>query len=357
MRLISSFFLGVTTFCTVALVRPDYLPNGEALQSHLPEGVLGVLPDSLDARAVWTGLVAHLPADSSSQRADFTWMADTLASYVVLPDGFALAPEAPARPLGGFLLPGATDVQLAGARAAFDAHLATRESGFLAIPHLSRADKRELRRSRNDRHLEHARRLGVEPGLNRAALVAEGALVEMPDTTDHYIIRKNAALLTPDAVAAVELIQERFAAALAERGLPPFRVTVSSTYRSAKDQAALRRRNRNATRGTSSHEFGTTFDLAYRRYAPAAASAAGIETYAMPEGLPARERAWLATEFAQRERAWAREVARRYPNQLLALLGRVLVELEDEGQVVVVGEWRQPCFHVTVARRLVAPRA
>lgn len=341
------FLLLVATAATVAFVRPDYIPYAETVGAYVPAGLLDPV---VEARAT---AVSYVPRRPWIRAVDWGRVNDTIANYVELP-GALVFDEAPARPLDGLLLPGATDAQVAAARADFEAHLAVRERHFLEIPRLGGVDKRKLKRSRNDRHVEHARRLGVKHGHDTEALLAGGALVKMPDSTAHYVVRNNAGLLAPDAIAAIELVQGRFTAALAGRGLPPLRLTVSSTYRSPEDQRQLRRRNRNATSGVSAHEFGTTFDLAYQRYAPAAAGVSDPETYVMPADLPLRERTWLAAEFAERERTWAAEVANHYPSRMQALLGRVLIQLEDERKLAVVREWRQPCFHVTIAQRFTA---
>jgi hypothetical protein len=73
--------------------------------------------------------------------------------------------------------------------------------------------------------------------------------------------------VTPATHAALEEIGRCFHSRLQERGLPPFRFEVTSVLRTAQQQADLRRRNRNASATTNSHEFGTTIDLAYHRSA------------------------------------------------------------------------------------------
>ncbi len=235
-------------------------------------------------------------------------------------------------------------------RADFARHLVDREIAFRKIPRLGSKDKRALKRSRNAKHVEFAKRHGVNGDISVHELTTGGLLVRMPDTTDLYVLQNNAGLLTPNAVEVVEYISERFREATAEAGLPPYRLTVSSTFRSPADQKALRRRNTNATSGQSSHEFGTTFDLAYQRYASAPEGVLDSLAFVVPDSIPAPARAELARELQVAERSWSVEAAARYPSRMQALLGRVMIDLEDEGVLLVVREWRQPCFHATVAQ-------
>ena len=67
------------------------------------------------------------------------------------------------------------------------------------------------------------------------------------------------------------MLGRRFQERLAEMRLPPYRLEITSAYRTAERQARLRRSNANAAAGVSSHEFGTTVDLSYAAFAPPAA--------------------------------------------------------------------------------------
>ena len=93
----------------------------------------------------------------------------------------------------------------------------------------------------------------------------------------------------------------------------------------------------------------TTYDITYRRY-----SWAGDAPPPPPplDGVPRLTRALLADHLAaQRAVAFERFTA-EYPSRYDALLGRALIELEDEGVLAVVRERRQPVYHVTVAAEL-----
>lgn len=234
--------------------------------------------------------------------------------------------------------------------------LASFEDRFEAIPLLTEEEKRLLRRSRNARHVALAESLGTPPIAAKDSLraVAEArglvsvagpnAYAEMAEAT--YSIP----LLTPSAAASLDSIGARFHDRLREAGLPLYRVVATSLLRSTEDQTALRGRNVNAAAGHSSHEYGTTYDLHYRRFAYGGAGA--LAPPAPPDQLlDLGEASMRAAAEAMTAEAFA-GYAEDYPSRLAALLGRVLIALEDEGVVVTVMERRQPVYHTTVAADL-----
>ncbi len=125
-------------------------------------------------------------------------------------------------------------------------------------------------------------------------------------------------------------------------GLPPFRLEITSALRTPDAQAALRRTNPNATSGTSTHEYGTTVDVAYSAF-----TAPAVPGVAAPESFPAALAARLDALYHER-------LAGQRSRELQAVLGHVLLDMQDEGEVMVTLEERQPVFHMTVARRLAA---
>ena len=238
-------------------------------------------------------------------------------------------------------------------RQRFDAALAAREAAVLAVDTLSVRETRLLRRSLNRAHVSTAKRLGVGPVPTDSALAFADGLRPLDGASPYYDTRWGRNPLTPDALAALDAIGERFHERLAEAGLPPFRYVVSSTFRTAEHQDRLRGVNANAARGRSSHEYGTTFDIAYKRYRfDAEAGYEAVERPAMPAELSTVAQLWLGAELDAAERAWGERVAVEHADRLEALLGRALIDLEDDGVLLALREVRQPCFHVTVATRL-----
>ncbi len=248
----------------------------------------------------------------------------------------------------------------AGVQATFaaqDRWVAEAEAAFTSIPLLSDDEIATLRRSRNARHVELAESLGVGPPDTRAQADSLAGVYDfVPIVTDSlYTVlpaQSSVALLTPSGAASLDSVAVRFRERLAAVGLPPFRFAVSSLWRTGADQAALRGGNVNAAAGRSSHEYGTTYDITYNptRYSPA------------PDALPPPPRVdprvpgplrGMVREALVREQSAALDrLAADYPSRLTAALGRALIDLEDEGVLVVVRERRQPVYHVTVARRL-----
>lgn len=239
------------------------------------------------------------------------------------------------------------------ARDAFRQSLAAHEAVFEAVDPLTPHETRLLRRSLNAAHVGTAERLGIAPVATDAELPDAEGLAPLDGDSPYYATRWGRAPLTPDALAALDAIGERFQEKLANAGLPPYRFVVSSTFRTAEHQDRLRGVNANAARGRSSHEFGTTFDIAYRRYRFNPEAGAGFaERPVTLDSLSTLAQLWVGSELDATERAWADDMAETHADALEALLGRALIELEDEGVLLALREVRQPCFHVTVARHL-----
>lgn len=204
---------------------------------------------------------------------------------------------------------------------------------------LTAQERRELRRDVNRIQTDRARRLGVRPE-NQAEverLVGSGRLVELPDSTRLWVVRDlehSVGYVTPDTEAMLAELGERFQTALDSLGLPRFRLVVNSVLRTPEKQSALRRLNPNASRGVSAHEFGTTLDVAYRRFAPP------VEPVVEPSGAARQLQDSLMVETATERAA-----------ELQAVLGRVLAEMKKEGKVLVMMERQQTVYHMTVARR------
>jgi hypothetical protein len=159
------------------------------------------------------------------------------------------------------------------------------DRALLGVRPLARAEQQRLRADVNATQLARARQLGIARGAEVEALVRSGRLVRLADTTAHWIVRElqySEPLVTPDAHAMLEELGERFHAHLDDLGLPRFRFEITSVLRTSDHQAALRRSNPNAAAGVSAHEYGTTVDVAYRRFAPPAGLLESLELRAEP---------------------------------------------------------------------------
>jgi hypothetical protein len=229
-------------------------------------------------------------------------------------------------------------------QAELDARLAQAETAVQRLPGLLASIRADMRRHLNADHVAAAQRAGVGPvrdSAHVARLVSSGALVQMPDSTKYWVLREldqSLPYVTPRALEALQEIGRRFHARLDENELPRFRLDVTSVLRTGAQQADLRRRNRNASRTTSSHEFGSTFDIAYLNFA----APQTIED--PPAGrLDGRLRAYAAMQLDT--------LGARYAPHLEGELGAVLQQMQREGLLMTLRERSQPVYHTTVVRR------
>lgn len=84
--------------------------------------------------------------------------------------------------------------------------------------------------------------------------------------------------------------------------------TLTSVTRTPEQQKSLRKRNRNATEGISSHSYGSSFDISYIRF------------------------------NGKKSFNWKKQKA----------LEKVLDKFQEEGKIFFIKERKQSCFHVTV---------
>lgn len=233
----------------------------------------------------------------------------------------------------------------AALQARIEAHVDSVDRALRRVPALSRAERAALRRDVNAVQTARAQRMGVRAGDGYARLAEQGRLVRLDDTTQLWVVREldySVPYVTPDTEAMLAEMGERFQAQLDSLGLPRFRLEVTSVLRTAENQRALRRSNSNAAAGVSSHEYGTTIDVAYRRFAPPAETLPGLDAQAAGAmEMPAR----LLYDVLMAEMAAERGA------ELQAALGRVIAEMRAEGKLLVMMERSQTVYHMTVARR------
>ncbi|CAN5619103.1 hypothetical protein BH23GEM9_BH23GEM9_33950 [soil metagenome] len=220
---------------------------------------------------------------------------------------------------------------------------------FRPVPLQTPGQEAAFRRFGNVQQLERARSLGVHAAgeAERQAALRDGGLIVLEDSTALWVVRElthSEPLVTPDARALLVEIGERFHQRLERLGSPPFRLEVTSVLRTAESQAELRRTNPNAALGQSTHEYGTTLDVAYASFA------APAQLELEPAQLP-----WLQPRLEVIGAALMETVAARNSRELQAILGHVMSELQAEGLAMVTLERQQPVYHFTVARRIEAP--
>ena len=224
------------------------------------------------------------------------------------------------------------------------------------VGHLTARERRALRTYLNEDHVAMGRRLGVGPVRDRAmlaALVERGDLVVLDSATPFWVVREmdhSTPHVTPATRALLQEIGHRFQERLAERGLPAFRMEIASGLRTSAEQAALRRRNPNASRSVSSHQFGTTVDIAYNRFSPPPDFAPVLQLLDEPD-VPG----WARPLLEARAAAAVDTLSMQRGRELKGVLGEVLHAVQREGKAIVIHERGQPVFHVTTARAAAAP--
>lgn len=118
--------------------------------------------------------------------------------------------------------------------------------------------------------------------------------------------------LIPEAIALLEEISNRFHEKLMKKNMNSYSLQVTSCLRTMESQSQLRKSNLNATKDTTSHCFGASFDISY----------------------------W---EFIENETG----ELRRYRN-LQKILTQTMREIRNEKKCLVIKETGQFCFHCTV---------
>ena len=214
-------------------------------------------------------------------------------------------------------------------------------------PVMTPVEEDALRRFQNGVHVARARTLAVRVTSEAMtdSLVAAGRLVELEDSTEHWIVRRGAspAYVVPDLRTLLGVVGQRFQERLAALDLPPYRLEITSALRTSDRQQELREDNANAAAGVSSHEFGVTVDVSYAAFAPPAERPEEILTDVPSELRPHMER-FVDLAFES--------VSARKSRELGAIFSRVLQEAQTEGLALVIYERQQTVYHLTVARAL-----
>lgn len=158
-----------------------------------------------------------------------------------------------------------------------------------------------------------AERLGIKPIRSLAdAYYTRRPLVEVKSCNLYEVdtLTHSLPFLVPEAEKLLSKIGKNFIDSLHKRGADGYRVRVTSLLRTPASVKRLRRVNRNAT-DSSTHQFGTTFDLTYTRF-------------------------------------YCYDSTRRvHDGDLKNLLAEVLNDLHRRGECMVKFERHTACFHIT----------
>lgn len=159
------------------------------------------------------------------------------------------------------------------------------------------------------KHLESAHNLGVgslidTSSINRKAVAGE--LVEVRADKGYVLasMTHSYPYLTEEALLALRTIGASFYEATDDNS----HFTVTSLTRTEHTQSKLRRRNSNAAKEESSHCYGVSFDISYIRY----------------NGV------------------------REWDYERTQILESILATLQARGDIYVLKERKQSCFHISV---------
>lgn len=171
-----------------------------------------------------------------------------------------------------------------------------------------------------DVQIAAATRWGVPPVADRQEAEHRKAELVYVGADPYFTVDRNMShsipYLVPRAHDLLRNIGRSFLDSLYVRGIPLHRVIVSSILRTEDDVRRLRNHNGNASE-QSCHRYGTTFDIAYNRY---------------------------ATVYDPRDPE--RRAVRN--DTLKWVLSQVLRDLRADSLCYVKYEVRQGCFHITV---------
>lgn len=120
----------------------------------------------------------------------------------------------------------------------------------------------------NQKQLNVAQAIGITPIASREDAEEMTDQLTFIESNDRYAVDSlthSIPYLIPGAAALLDTIGQNFLDSLASKGLNPNRIIVTSVLRTEKDVKRLRRRNSNAS-SNSTHAYGTTFDISWKRF-------------------------------------------------------------------------------------------
>lgn len=175
-------------------------------------------------------------------------------------------------------------------------------------------------RDLNPAHLKHAKAFGIDP-IERDSEVENKTdkLVRIRNSR-YYIVEKlthSHPYLTPETAELLTIIGKRFHANLKEKGMNTYQFRVTSVLRTRESQKRLTRSNINAA-GESSHLYGTTFDISWKSLV--------------------------------KKNFWGTQKNISNPGAV-KILSETIGELRKEGILVVVTEYKEACFHITLSKK------
>lgn len=169
----------------------------------------------------------------------------------------------------------------------------------------------------NDTQLAAAKAIGVKP-FNKAEDAPNIKQFKLLESNEHFTLddlTHSVPYVVPQAAKLIDDIGINFLDSLTNKGLNPYRIIITSVTRSKEQQQQLSRSNINAT-VNSTHCYGTTFDISWKRF----------EQVADKDGRPMQE---VGTDT------------------LKMVLSEVLRDARLAKRCYIKYERKQGCFHIT----------
>ena len=119
----------------------------------------------------------------------------------------------------------------------------------------------------NDTQLAAAKAIGVKP-FKEAEDAANIKQLELIESNDHFVVEEfthSVPYMVPKAIKLIDDLGINFLDSLANKGLNPYRIIITSATRSQEQQKQLSKSNINATLN-STHCYGTSFDISWKRF-------------------------------------------------------------------------------------------
>lgn len=165
-----------------------------------------------------------------------------------------------------------------------------------------------------ERQMKAAKAAGVSrpPSSHEDLDNLAGQLVRVKNCRAYTLakMRDSEPYLRPNAQTALELIGTAFRDSLKAKGLPSYRILVTSLMRTTSQAGDLTQKNGVAV-ANSCHCYGTTFDISYAQFEPLS----------------------IGKTMAS--------------DDLKKVLGEVLLDQRKAGNIYVKHEKQQTCFHIT----------
>lgn len=184
----------------------------------------------------------------------------------------------------------------------------------------ARSTKVDRYRDLNPAHLRHAKTFGIEPIEKDSEVPGKSGKLVRIRSNRYYIVDKlthSHPYLTPDAADLLATIGKRFRENLENFDMESYQFRVTSVLRTKDSQKRLSRSNINAA-GESSHLYGTTFDISWKTLV--------------------------------KRNFWGKQKTISSP-EAVKILSQTIGDLRKEGRLVVVTEYKEACFHITLARK------